>query len=133
MQDKNSSQLAAHSSRLILSFIQIIVLIISLVFVVKVFDTSAMEGASQIALLVASAVCVFIGMIIFKIPWQSFEEGIKENIANVGSAIVMLLLIGAIGGTWMLSGVVPFLWKDGLSIISAEWLGKTMEKRGKMR
>ena len=67
----------------ILSFIPIIVLIISLVFVVKVFDTSAMEGASQIALLVASAVCVFIGMIIFKIPWQSFEDGIKENIANL--------------------------------------------------
>ena len=79
MQDKNSSQLAAHSSRLILSFIPIIVLILSLVFVVKVFDTSAMEGASQIALLIASAVCVFIGMIIFKIPWQSFEEGIKEK------------------------------------------------------
>lgn len=118
MQDKNSSQLAAHSSRLILSFIPIIVLILSLVFVVKVFDTSAMEGASQIALLVASAVCVFIGMIIFKIPWQSFEEGIKENIANVGSAIVMLLLIGAIGGTWMLSGVVPTMIYYGMHIVN---------------
>ena len=118
MQDKNSSQLAAHSSRLILSFIPIIVLILSLVFVVKVFDTSAMEGASQIALLIASAVCVFIGMIIFKIPWQSFEEGIKENIANVGSAIVMLLLIGAIGGTWMLSGVVPTMIYYGMHIVN---------------
>ena len=73
MQDKKSSQLAAHSSKLILSFIPIIVLIVSLIFVVKVFDASAMEGASQIALLIASAVCVFIGMMFFKIPWQSFE------------------------------------------------------------
>lgn len=118
MQDKNSSEFETQSSKLILSFIPIIVLILSLVFVVKVFDTSAMEGASQIALLIASAVCVFIGMIIFKIPWQSFEDGIKENIANVGSAIVMLLLIGAIGGTWMLSGVVPTMIYYGMHIVN---------------
>ncbi|MBO5956130.1 MAG: sodium:proton antiporter [Bacteroidales bacterium] len=118
MQDKNSSQFETQSSKLILSFIPIIVLILSLVFVVKVFDTSAMEGASQIALLIASAVCVFIGMIIFKISWQSFEDGIKENIANVGSAIVMLLLIGAIGGTWMLSGVVPTMIYYGMHIVN---------------
>ena len=118
MQDKNTSQLSTHSIKLILSFIPIIVLIVSLVFVVKVFDTSAMEGASQIALLIASAVCVFIGMIFFKIPWQTFEDGIKENIGNVGSAIVMLLLIGAIGGTWMLSGVVPTMIYYGMHIVN---------------
>ena len=118
MQDKNSSQLEVHSPKLILSFIPIIVLIVSLVFVVKAFGTSVMEGASQIALLVASAVCVMIGMIFFKIPWQSFGDGIKENIGNVGSAIVMLLLIGAIGGTWMLSGVVPTMIYYGMQIVN---------------
>ena len=118
MQDKNSPKLIARSSKLILSFVPIIFLIITLIFVVKVFDTSVMEGASQLALLVASAVCVFIGMIFFKIPWQSFEDGIKENIANVGSAIVMLLLIGAIGGTWMLSGVVPTMIYYGMQIVN---------------
>ena len=118
MQDKNSPKLIAHNSRLILSFIPIIILILSLIFVVKVFSSSVMEGASQIALLVASAVCVFIGMSFFKIPWQSFEDGIKENIGNVGSAIVMLLLIGAIGGTWMLSGVVPTMIYYGMQIVN---------------
>lgn len=118
MQDKNSPKFIAHNPRLILSFIPIIILILSLIFVVKVFGSSVMEGASQIALLVASAVCVFIGMSFFKIPWQSFEDGIKENIGNVGSAIVMLLLIGAIGGTWMLSGVVPTMIYYGMQIVN---------------
>ena len=118
MQDENSPKLEAQSSKLILSFVPIIFLIISLVFVVKVFDTSVMEGASQIALLVSSAVCVFIGMLFFKVKWQSFEDGIKENIANVGAAIVMLLLIGAIGGTWMLSGVVPTMIYYGMQIVN---------------
>lgn len=118
MQDKNSPKLIVRSSKLILSFVPIIILILSLIFVVKVFGSSVMEGASQIALLVASAVCVFIGMSFFKIPWQSFEDGIKENIGNVGSAIVMLLLIGAIGGTWMLSGVVPTMIYYGMQIVN---------------
>ena len=61
---------------------------------------------------------IFIGMSFFKIPWQSFEDGIKENIGNVGSAIVMLLLIGAIGGTWMLSGVVPTMIYYGMQIVN---------------
>lgn len=118
MQDKNSSKLKAHSPKLILSFVPILFLILTLVFVVKAFDTSVMEGASQVALLVASAVCVFIGMLFFKVPWQSFEDGIKENIANVGTAMVMLLLIGAIGGAWMLSGVVPTMIYYGMQIVS---------------
>lgn len=118
MQDKNSPKLITHNPRLILSFVPIIILILILIFVVKVFGSSVMEGASQIALLVASAVCVFIGMSFFKIPWQSFEDGIKENIGNVGSAIVMLLLIGAIGGTWMLSGVVPTMIYYGMQIVN---------------
>lgn len=111
-------KMKSEKTKIILSFVPIIFLIISLVFVVKVFDTSVMEGASQIALLVSSAVCVFIGVLFFKVKWQSFEDGIKENIANVGSAIVMLLLIGAIGGTWMLSGVVPTMIYYGMQIVN---------------
>lgn len=117
---KNSSTIKTHNlkSKVIISFVPIIVLILCLIFVVKVFDTSAMEGASQIALLLASAVCVFIGMVFFKIPWDEFEKSIKDNIGNVGSAIVMLLLIGAIGGTWMLSGVVPTMIYYGMQIVN---------------
>ena len=117
---KNSSTIKTHNlkSKVIISFVPIIVLILCLIFVVKIFDTSAMEGASQIALLLASAVCVFIGMTFFKIPWDEFEKSIKENIGNVGSAIVMLLLIGAIGGTWMLSGVVPTMIYYGMQIVN---------------
>ena len=58
-------KMKSEKTKIILSFVPIIFLIISLVFVVKVFDTSVMEGASQIALLVSSAVCVFIGVLFF--------------------------------------------------------------------
>lgn len=102
----------------IVSFILILVLIILLIFVIKVFNTSALDGASQVALFVASAVCVAIGMIFYKVPWDSFENAIKSNITNVATAIIMLLLIGAIGGSWMLSGVVPTMIYYGLQIVN---------------
>lgn len=106
------------SPTVIVSFTPILILVVSLIFVVKIFNTSVMEGASQIALLVASAVCVFIGMVFYKIPWNVFEDAIKENVGNVAVAIVMLLLIGAIGGSWMLSGVVPTMIYYGMQIVN---------------
>lgn len=102
----------------LMSLVPVIVLIVSLIFVVMTFDTAALEGASQCALILASAVGVAIGMFFYKIPWDSFEEAIKDNVANVGTALVMLLLIGAIGGTWMLSGVVPTMVYYGLQILN---------------
>ena len=84
-----------------------------LCLVVKFFDTAALEGASQCALMVSLALCVAIGMIVYKMPWSPFEEGIRDNIASVSTAVVMLFLIGAIGSTWMLSGCSPYngvLW-----------------------
>ena len=48
MQDKNSPKLIAHNPRLILSFVPIIILILSLIFVVKAFDASVMEGVLRV-------------------------------------------------------------------------------------
>ena len=50
-------------------------------------------------------------------PWASFEKAITKNVASVSSALVILLLIGALGGVWMVSGVVPALVYYGVQII----------------
>jgi NhaC family Na+:H+ antiporter len=56
-------------------------------------------------------------MIFYKIPWKEFEEGITDNIKAVGSAILILLLIGAVAGSWMVSGVVPTMIYYGMKVI----------------
>lgn len=101
----------------IISFIPVIALVGFLIAVVKIFNTNALEGASQVALLTASGVCVAIAMLGYHVPWHAFEDAIKNNFSSVGTAIIMLLLIGAIGGTWMLSGVVPTMIYYGLKIL----------------
>ena len=101
----------------IVSLIPFIFLIAILVVVIKVFGADALSGGSQVALLMASGVVVAISMIFYKIPWKDFEEGIIDNIRAVGSAILILLLIGAVAGSWMVSGVVPTMIYYGMKVI----------------
>lgn len=102
------------------SLIPFIVLVAVLVVVIQAFGSSALDGASQVALLLATGVTVAISMIFYRIPWKEFEEGILDNIRAVGTSILILLLIGAVSGSWMVSGVVPTMIYYGTKVILPE-------------
>ncbi len=99
------------------SLVPFVFLIAVLVVVIKVFGSDALEGGSQVALLMAAGVAVAISMIFYKVPWKEFEEGILDNIRSVGTSILILLLIGAVAGSWMVSGVVPTMIYYGMKVI----------------
>ncbi|MGM9786507.1 MAG: Na+/H+ antiporter NhaC family protein [Candidatus Cryptobacteroides sp.] len=101
----------------VVSLIPFAVLIAALSIVIKVFGADALSGGSQVALLFSSGVTVAISMIVYRIPWKDFEEAIVDNISSVGSAIIILLLIGAVAGSWMVSGVVPTMIYYGMKVI----------------
>lgn len=85
---------------------------------ISIFGSDAILGASQVALLFSAGVAIWLAMWLFKVPWQDFEETIKSNIGDVTTAIVILFLIGAISGTWTVSGIVPTFIYYGVKIIS---------------
>ena len=99
------------------SAIPMAVLVALLVLVIKCFGSDAIMGGSQIALLSAASVCVMIAIGIYGCSWDRLEEAILENIHTSASSIIILLLIGAIAGTWMVSGVVPTLICYGLKVL----------------
>lgn len=99
------------------SLLPIIVLVILLFATIHTFGSDALNGGSQISLLTTTAVCILIGMSIYKIPWKDYELAITNNIAGVATAIIILLIIGALSGIWMISGVVPTLIYYGMQII----------------
>ena len=100
-----------------MALIPIAVLVSMLALVIKVFGSDAIEGGSQVALLVASSVAALISVVVYRCKWSMLEKAITENIKTSASAIIILLLIGAVASTWMLSGVVPTLMYYGLHII----------------
>ena len=97
--------------------IPLVVLVVILTLVIKSFGADAILGGSQIALLLASSVAAALAMGVCGRSWQELESAIVENIHTSASAIIILLFIGAIAGTWMVSGVVPAFICYGLELI----------------
>ncbi|MBQ3753241.1 MAG: sodium:proton antiporter [Prevotella sp.] len=103
-----------------LSFIPFLVLIALISCCVAVFGNATLDGASQVSLLVASAVSVLVGHFSKRLAWEDLEREITAKIASCTPAIIILLLIGAIGGTWMVSGIVPTMIYYGMQILRPE-------------
>lgn len=104
-----------------ISCIPLIVLVLLISLVVALFGDDALSGASQIALLLAASICVTLGLMTKSLTFKSFEESLTDKISSVSIALVILLLIGALSGTWMVSGIVPTLIYYGMFILQPAW------------
>lgn len=104
-----------------LSLIPFIALIALISICVSVFGTDALDGATQVSLLIASAICVAVGYAMKRVEWESLEQEMTDKISTCMPSIIILLLIGAIGGTWMLSGIVPTMIYYGVQVLRPEW------------
>lgn len=105
------------SPTLLQAIIPIGVLILLLSINVYLFADDATYGANQIALLLAAAVGALIaGKMGFS--WETTLNGIVKSISSAMSAILILLLIGSLAGTWLISGIVPALIYYGLDILN---------------
>ena len=109
MQYKNISFFSA--------IIPIIFLIILLVTNVYLYGNDSLGGANQVALLLSASVTAVIG-IKHGTSWKSIMEGISKSITSTTSAMLILLLIGSLAGTWLISGIVPAMIYYGLQILN---------------
>lgn len=105
----------------LIAVIPVILLVIMITVSVGFFGANAMNGANQISMLLSAAVCVTLSMTIYRTPWATVENGIRKTIGDTIVPILILLLIGMISGTWMISGVVPTLIYYGIQIISPQF------------
>lgn len=101
---------------LLQSFIPIFFLIILLSLNVIIWGDATLDGSNQIALLLAAAIGTIIS---FKLgaDWEGVRERIVKTISKAMPAILILLLIGALSGTWLLSGVIPAFIYYGLDFL----------------
>ncbi len=102
----------------LVALIPFVALVALQTMVISIFGSDALDGASQTVLLFSAAIAVAIAMIAYKVPWKRIDEAIVENIKTIGIAIIILFLIGAVSGSWMMSGVVPTMIYYGMKIVS---------------
>ena len=101
-----------------LAAIPVAVLVILIIIGSILFGDDLTAGPSQIALLISAVIGALIAMFRQKISWEKIEEGIADNFSKSGGVFFILLSIGAITSSWMISGVVPTLIYYGLNLIN---------------
>lgn len=101
---------------ILLALLPIAVLIVLLTSNVFIFD-DVLDGPNQIALFLAASVGIVIAHHL-GYKWDAINHRIIKTIGSAMPSIIILLLIGALAGTWLLSGVVPVMVFYGLKIIS---------------
>ncbi|MGL5785519.1 MAG: Na+/H+ antiporter NhaC family protein [Bacteroidales bacterium] len=104
--------------RLWVALLPIFFLIIALSANVYIFGSDAGSGSTQLILMVASIFCFAVSFLETRTSWATTEKTMVKHIGDSTPAIIILFLIGALSGTWMLSGVVPSMIYYGLQIIN---------------
>ena len=99
------------------ALIPVVALIGMLAFNVFVFGDSALGGSNQFVLLLGASVAAVIGFK-NKVSYKNMMDEVAENVKSTVGAIFILLMVGALAGTWLISGVIPSMIYYGLQILS---------------
>jgi NhaC family Na+:H+ antiporter len=81
------------------------------------FGSDALSGSNQFVLLLGGAVAAIVGMF-NKVTFSQMMEEVAENIKSTAGAILILLMVGALAGTWLISGIIPTMIYYGLQVLN---------------
>ncbi|NJN25256.1 MAG: Na+/H+ antiporter NhaC [Cyclobacteriaceae bacterium] len=99
------------------ALVPITFLIILLSINVTIFGDAALDGSNQMVLILSAAVAGLLAMRI-GVSWKTMQRGILHSINSALPSILILLLIGSLAGSWMISGIVPAMIYYGLKILN---------------
>tara|TARA_B100000686_G_scaffold354610_2_gene465802 strand:- start:685 stop:2037 length:1353 start_codon:yes stop_codon:yes gene_type:complete len=83
---------------------------------VFIFGDNALSGSNQFILLIGAAIAAIVGFY-YKITYKKMLNKVSDNFKSVAGAILILLFVGALAGTWLVSGIIPAMIYYGLKII----------------
>ena len=98
------------------ALLPVLILVLLLSFNVTVYGDDALGGSNQFILLIGAAVAAVVGFR-NKVGYNQMIEAIGSNLKSTTGAILILLFVGALAGTWLLSGIIPAMIYYGLQIL----------------
>ena len=98
------------------ALLPILVLVALLSYNVWVYGDDALSGSNQFILLIGGAFAAVIGFV-KKISYNRMIQKVAENLQSVTGALLILLFVGALAGTWLISGIIPAMIYYGLQIL----------------
>ena len=88
-----------------------------LAYNVFVYGDDSLSGSNQFILLLGGAVAAIVG-IFNKVSFDTMIEEVGNNIKSTTGAILILLMVGSLAGTWLISGIIPTMIYYGLQILN---------------
>ena len=82
-----------------------------------VFGDDALSGSNQFILILGAAVAAIVGFI-NKTSYQKMLEEVSQNLKSTSGALLILLMVGALSGTWLVSGIIPTMIYYGLQLLN---------------
>ncbi len=99
------------------ALLPVIILVVMLAYNVYVFGDDALSGSNQFILLLGGAVAALVGFR-NKVSYKSMLVEVAENVKSTSGAILILLMVGALAGTWLISGIIPAMIYYGLQVLN---------------
>lgn len=99
------------------ALIPILMLVGMLAYNVFIFGNDSIGGSNQFILLLGGAIAAVIGFF-NKVSFERMMEEVSQNIKSTSGAILILLMVGALSGTWLISGIIPSMIYYGLQILN---------------
>jgi len=99
------------------ALIPVFALVGMLAFNVYTYGEDALSGSNQFVLLLGAAVAAIVG-IFNKVKFEQMVEEVAENVKSTTSSILILLMVGALAGTWLISGIIPTMIYYGLQVLN---------------
>ena len=102
------------------SLAPIFILIILLYINVSIYGDSSIDGSNQFILIIGASIAFIFG-IKNKIKSKDIFLTISENLKSISTPIIILLLVGALSGTWLVSGIIPSMIYYGLKLVNVSF------------
>lgn len=99
------------------ALIPVFALVGMLAFNIYIYGDDALSGSNQFILLMGAAVAAIVGYK-NKVPHKRMIAEVAENVKSTTGAILILLMVGALAGTWLISGIIPSMIYYGLQILN---------------
>ena len=102
---------------LILALTPLLLLVILLGINVFYFGDASLDGSNQFILLIGGFLAALVGFY-QKVSYENMMDAVSNNLKSTSGSLLILLMVGALSGSWLISGIIPSMIFYGIKILN---------------
>ena len=102
---------------LTLALTPLLLLVILLGINVFYFGDASLDGSNQFILLIGGFLAALVGFY-QKVSYENMMEAVSNNLKSTSGSLLILLMVGALSGSWLISGIIPSMIFYGIKILN---------------